>query len=47
MTNQGDWKVPKPIWEVRAEMTIQIPTWLDLSITLLACDSRGVLPKDS
>jgi hypothetical protein len=47
MTNQGDWKICKPNWEVRAEMTALIPVWLDLAITLLECDSRGVLPKDS
>jgi hypothetical protein len=33
-------------WKVRAEMTVQIPTWLDLPITLLECDSKGVLPGD-
>jgi len=35
VTNQGDLLAAKPFWDVRAEMTAQIPTWLDLSITLL------------
>ena len=47
MTYQGDWKIYEPVWEVRAEMTAQIPVWLDLPITLLECDSKGVLLKDS
>jgi hypothetical protein len=33
-------------WEVRAEFIVQIPRWLDISITLLECDLKGVLPRD-
>jgi hypothetical protein len=33
-------------WEVSAEITAQNPRWLDLSITLLECELRGVLPRD-
>ncbi len=46
MTNQGYLKTYKPFWEVRAEMTALIPVWLDLPITLLECESGGVLPRD-
>ena len=42
MTFQGYPKTNKPFWEVRAEMAALIPVWLDLPITLLECDSRGV-----
>ena len=45
MTNQGDWKICDPVWEVIAEKFAQFPNWLDLSITLLECELRGVLPK--
>ena len=46
MTNQGNLKTIKPIWEVRAEMTAQSPLRLDLPITLWACALRRVLLRD-
>ena len=33
-------------WEAREEMTVQTHFSLDLPVTLLECESEGVLPRD-